>query len=100
VGEALVVPQVEVGLGAVVGDEDFAVLEGRHGPRIDVQVGIELLQVDLQPAALQQATQGGRRQALAQRRHHSTRHKDVFGRHLSLVPVRCFLEDTAPGRLE
>ena len=31
VGEALVVAQVEVGLRAVVGDEDLAVLEGRHG---------------------------------------------------------------------
>ena len=51
VGEALVVAEVEVGFGAVVGDEDFAVLEGRHGAGIDVEVGVELLQVDLEPAA-------------------------------------------------
>ena len=33
VDEALVVAEVEVGLGAVVGDEHLAVLERRHGAR-------------------------------------------------------------------
>ena len=32
-GEALVVAEIEVGLGAVVGDEDLAVLGGRHRAR-------------------------------------------------------------------
>ena len=43
VREALVVAQVEIGLGAVVGDEDFAVLERAHGAGIDVQIRIEFL---------------------------------------------------------
>ena len=43
-GEALVVAEVEVGLGAVVGDEHLAVLVGAHRPRIDVEVGVELPQ--------------------------------------------------------
>jgi hypothetical protein len=51
VGEALVVAEVEVGLGAVVGDEDLAVLEGRHGAGVDVEVGVELHQVDAEAAA-------------------------------------------------
>jgi hypothetical protein len=50
VGEALVVTEVEVGLGAVLGDEDLAMLEGAHRPRVDVDVGIELLQLDLEAA--------------------------------------------------
>ncbi len=66
VGEAFVVAQVEIGLCPVVGDEDLAMLERRHGARIDVEVRIELHQVDLQPAALQQAANRGRRQSLAQ----------------------------------
>ena len=33
VSEAFVVAQVEIGLGPVVGDEDLAMLEGRHGAR-------------------------------------------------------------------
>jgi hypothetical protein len=35
-GEALVVAEIEVGFGAVVGDEDFAVLIRAHRARIDV----------------------------------------------------------------
>jgi hypothetical protein len=46
--EAFVVTQVEIGLGAVVGDEHLAVLEGRHGARIDVDVRIELDEGDLE----------------------------------------------------
>jgi hypothetical protein len=41
-GEALVVAKVEIGLGAVVGHEDFAVLIRAHRARIDVEIGIEL----------------------------------------------------------
>ena len=66
VGEALVVAEVKVGLGAVVGDENLAVLEGRHGARIDVEVGVELHDVDLEAAALEQASDRGRGQSLAQ----------------------------------
>ena len=65
VGEALVVAEVEVGFGAVVGDEDLAVLEGRHGAGIDVEVGVELHQVDAQAAALKQAADGSSRETLA-----------------------------------
>ena len=55
VSEALVVAEIEIGFGAVVGHEDFAMLKRRHRSGIDVQIGIELLQVDLEPAALEQA---------------------------------------------
>src|SRR6478736_6737376 len=41
VDEALVVPDVEIGLGAVLGHEDLAVLEGAHRARVDVQVRVE-----------------------------------------------------------
>ncbi len=59
VGEALVVAEIEVGLRAVVGDEDLAVLKGRHGAGIDVEVGVKLHQVDLDTACLKQAADGG-----------------------------------------
>ena len=42
VDEALVVPEVEVGLTAVVGDEHLAVLERVHRARVDVDVRVEL----------------------------------------------------------
>ena len=41
--EPLVVPEIEVGLRTVVGDEHLAVLERVHRARIDVEVRVELL---------------------------------------------------------
>ncbi len=46
--EALVVAQVQVGFGAVVGDVHLAVLERAHGARIDVDIGVQLHHRDLQ----------------------------------------------------
>ncbi len=43
VEEALVVTDVEVGLGAVLGDEHLTVLEGVHRARIDVEIRIQFL---------------------------------------------------------
>ncbi len=42
VDEALVVPEVEVGLAAVLGDEDLSVLARVHGAGVDVDVRVEL----------------------------------------------------------
>ncbi|MNG11315.1 hypothetical protein D3C84_948470 [compost metagenome] len=55
--EALVVAQVEVGFRAVMGDEHFTMLERTHGPRIDVDVGVEFQHGDLQPPRLQDSRQ-------------------------------------------
>ena len=55
VDEALVVADVEIGLGAVLGDEDLAVLERAHRPRVDVDVRVELQHADLEAARLQHA---------------------------------------------
>ena len=76
--EALVVAEVEIRLGAVVGDVDLAVLEGVHGAGIDVQVGVELEEGDAQPARLQQRPDRRRRETLAQRRKHASGDEDVL----------------------
>jgi hypothetical protein len=91
VGEALVMSQIEVGFRAIVGDEDLAVLERRHGSGIDIEIRVELLQRDFQAAALHQAANGRRRQALAKRRHDTAGHKDVLCRHrfLCIGDWRC-----------
>ena len=81
VDEALVVAQVEVGFRAVVGDENLAVLIRVHRAGINVDVGIKLLHGDLEPAALEQPPQRGRRDALAQRGNHAARHKNKLGVH-------------------
>ena len=64
VREPLVVAEVEIGLGAVVEHEDLPVLEGVHRAGIDVDVGIELLDGDAEPAGLEQATERGGGDAL------------------------------------
>jgi len=51
------VPDVEVGLRAVVGHEDLAMLERVHRAGVDVEIGVELLHADPQPAHFQQAAE-------------------------------------------
>jgi hypothetical protein len=51
VEEPFVVADVEVGLGAVGGHVDLAVLERVHRSGIDVEIGIEFLHRDLQAAS-------------------------------------------------
>ena len=49
-------PDVEVGLGAVLGDEHLTVLERVHGAGVDVEVGVELLHGDRQAPRGEQLT--------------------------------------------
>src|SRR5690606_27886268 len=79
VEETLIVTDVEIGLGAVVGDEDLTVLERVHRAGVDVQIRVELLHHDAQTACGQQIPQTGRRQALPQRRNDTAGHEDVSG---------------------
>ena len=76
-GEALVVPEVEVGLGAVVGDVDLAVLKGAHGARVDVEVGVELAQPNPIAPRLKERAERRRGQALAEGGHHAAGDEDV-----------------------
>ena len=57
--EALVVAEIEIGFGAVVGDEHFAVLERAHRARIDVDVRIELEQGDFEAARFEDRSERG-----------------------------------------
>ena len=70
---------VEIGLGAVLGDEHLAVLERVHGARVDVEVGVELLHRHLQAPRRQQLSEAGRREALAERGNHATGDEEVLG---------------------
>ena len=79
-GEALVVPEIQVGLGAVVGDEHLAVLVRAHRARIDVDVRVELLQRDAVAVALEQRADGCGGEALAERRHDAAGDEDVLDR--------------------
>ncbi len=78
VDEALVVPEVEVGLAAVVGDEHLAVLEGVHRAGVDVDVRVELLHRDPQPSGLEEAPERGGGETLAEGAGHASGHEDVL----------------------
>ena len=56
-GEALVMAEIEIGLGPVVGHEHLAMLVGRHRAGIDIEIGIELLDARAITARLQQRAQ-------------------------------------------
>src|SRR4029077_10584501 len=73
-----VVADVEVGLGAVLGDEDLTVLERAHRARVDVDVRVELEDADLQAAGLQHRTERGRRDAFAEGRDDASGDEDVL----------------------
>jgi len=75
VGEPLVMAEVQVGLGAVVEHINLAVLKRAHRAGVHVEVGIELLERHLESAIFEQRAQRRRRQALAQRTHHTTGYK-------------------------
>src|SRR5712692_415333 len=83
VDEPLVVAEVEVGLRAVVGDEHLAVLVGAHGPRVDVEVWVQLLQGDGETAGLQDVPDGRRTDPLAERGDDTAGHENVL-RHRDL----------------
>src|SRR6266540_295887 len=80
VHEPLVVADVEVGLGPVLGHEHLAVLERAHRPRIDVEVGIELLHLHLESARLQEPAERRGGDPLAEGRDDTTGYEDVLRR--------------------
>ena len=71
-GEALIMPEVEISLRPVIGDENLAMLIGRHRARIDIEIGVQLAQPHPIAASLQQRPERRRRDALAKRRDHAT----------------------------
>ena len=79
VEEALVVPDVQVGLGAVLGDEDLAVLERVHRAGVDVEVRVELLHRHPQPAGGEELAQARGREPLAERRGDPAGDEHVLG---------------------
>ena len=78
VDEALVVSQIQIGLGAVIGHEHLAVLQRAHGARVHVHIGVQLLAGHLQAAALQKPAQRCSGNALAQTGDHAAGHKNKF----------------------
>src|SRR5205085_11066610 len=56
-GKALVVAEIETGLGTIVGHEHFAMLVWRHRSWIEVEGGAELAKADCVATSLQQRSE-------------------------------------------
>ena len=78
--------EVEVGLASVVEDIHLAVLEGTHGARVHVDIGIELLHFHPQSAGFEQHADRSARESLAERAHDAAGHKDVLGHAYQFLP--------------
>ena len=78
VHEALVVPEIEIGLGPIFRHEHLAMLAGVHRAGVDVYVGIELDDHDAQTAALKQAADRSAGDALSHPRNYAAGYEDVF----------------------
>ena len=84
VNKALIMAEIEVGLRAVLGDIDLAVLIGAHSTGVDIDVRIELLRRDLQPPRLEQSAKRCRCDTLSKSRNHAACYKDILGHFPSL----------------
>jgi hypothetical protein len=76
-GKSFVMAKIEIGLRAVVSDEDLAVLIGRHRPGIDVEIRIELAQPHLVATCLQQRAERCRCETLAEGGDHAAGNEDI-----------------------
>ena len=75
-GVPFIVTEVQIRFRSVVRHIDFPMLIGIHRARIDVDVGIELEERDLQPPAFEQVADRGRGEPLPQGGDHSARDKN------------------------
>ena len=70
--------EIQIGFGAIVEHVNLAMLVGRHGSRVDVEVRIEFLGDDLEAPMLEKSPQRGAGEPFAERRDHAAGDKDVF----------------------
>ena len=66
------------GLRAVLRDVDLAVLIGTHGTRINVDIGVELLRRNLEPARFENSSERRRGYSLSEAGDNSSGHKDIL----------------------
>src|SRR5579883_862901 len=75
-GKSLVMAEIEIRLRAVIGDIDLAMLIGAHGPGIDIEIGVELAQADLEAARLEERAERRCRETFAERGDHAAGDED------------------------
>ena len=59
IDKALIMAEIKIGFGAVLGYIYLTVLIRTHGPRVDIDIRIQLLRSHLQPARFEKSAQRG-----------------------------------------
>ena len=77
--ETLVMAEVEISFGTILGHIYLTVLIRAHGARIDVDVGIEFDEGDFEAARFKNRGERGGGDAFSEGRHHPAGHEHVFG---------------------
>ena len=85
VEEALVVPQVEVGLRTILSHKDFAVLKRILHAGVDVEIRVHLENGHREALVEENASQRSGEDALAQRRHNATGNEDELAHAASAI---------------
>ncbi len=85
-GEALIMTKVQIGLCAVIGDIDLAMLAGAHRAGVDIEIRIELAQTDLVATRLKQRTECGGSDTLAKGGHHAACNENIADHGITLMP--------------
>ncbi|SIC20343.1 Uncharacterised protein [Mycobacteroides abscessus subsp. abscessus] len=57
IDKALIVAKIQIRFGAIACNENFTVLVWAHGSRVNVDIGVKLLNGDIQASVFQQAAQ-------------------------------------------
>ena len=97
IDEPFVMTQIQICLSTVLGDIDLAVLIRAHGSRIHVDIWIEFLGCDRQPARFQKSSDAGCSNTFTKSGNNTACHENVFG-HMSSWSIRFHLlhSSTAP----
>jgi len=75
--KSLVMSEIQIGFGSVVGNEDLSMLGRGHRPRVNVQIRIEFSQSDCIASRLQQRSERCRCQTFSEGRNHAAGDENV-----------------------
>ena len=78
INETFVVAQIQIGFGAIFGDENLAVLVRVHGAGVHVEIRVDFLNGDFEAARFEEGAQARRCDAFADGRNHAASYKYIF----------------------
>ena len=78
INKTFIMTDIQIGFGAVVGDENFTVLIRAHGAGVDIDIWVKLLADHFQTAIFQNAAERRCGDPFSQRRYNTAGHKNKF----------------------